>query len=782
LSASARLGLAALWLALALGVVALRWEVANELPSLVESREHAQLAELSRRMTDGAAARTLTLVLTADSERAALAAARELAGELRARSDLERVSAGPPAGTLAALEALYFPRRFAFADAAGERLARADEPALRARARALRGALAGPEAGWLAQHAARDPLLLFRTQLAKLEAAQRGALETRDGQWATADGAAVLFARTRATPFDADAQAPLLAALDAAGARFAERGVRVETSGLHRFALNAQLAAQRDAQRISLISFALIAALFVLLFGSLRALAAGALQLALALASATAACLLAFGSLHVLTLAFGATLIGACIDYPIHLAHHHSLAGDARGPLGSLRAIAPALVVGAATSIAGFAGLGLSDFPGLHELGLFGSVGLIAGLAALWVVAPIFPRTLPPTRAQARLAEALARGYARMRARPRACRAALALCAAGIALAAARTTFSDDVFALSLPPSAELVAEEARVQARLGASERARFAAVFGTDDAEALARLEALTPRLERAAAQGALASFDSLAPLLRSAAAQAASERAFRTAPALAERIERAFAAEGFAPGAFAPFAADLAAAAPPPLAASDLAGTPLADAVAALRVPLASGVAYVVTLRGIADFAAVGRAVSGVSGAALMDQRRFAAELYAHYRAEVAPLLAAGIGLVALVLGARFRSLRLVAAAGLPALLAAGAVLATLALRGEPVTLLHLFGLVLVLCFAEDYGVFLVEARADAALAAALTSIVAAALTTALSFGLLAFSAFPALAALGFTAGLGSLAALITSPLAAAALLPQARSTPD
>ena len=121
---------------------------------------------------------------------------------------------------------------------------------------------------------------------------------------------------------------------------------------------------------------------------------------------------------------------------------------------------------------------------------------------------------------------------------------------------------------------------------------------------------------------------------------------------------------------------------------------------------------------------------------------------------------------------MLAARFRSLASTAAAGLPALLAAGSVLAVLALRGEPVTLLHLFGLLLVLCFAEDYGVFLVEAQGAAALSASLTSIVAASATTALSFGLLALSEFPALAALGFTAGLGSLAALVVSPLTAAA----------
>lgn len=774
MSARGRLALAALWLALAVGIVAQRWRVSDELPALIASSEHPELAELSQRVSGGPAARTLAVVIRAPAPEAALAAARELAGQLRGRPDLEAVVLGPPAGALDALEALYFPRRFAFARGEDGRLTASGDAPLRERARALKAALNGPEGGWIAQHAAQDPLLLFRAQLARLEPARRGALEARSGQWATADGAAVLFARTRASPFDSKAHAPLLALLEATRARLAARGAQLELSSLHRFAADAQGVAQRDAQRISALSLALVVALFATLFGSLRALAAAAIQLALALATATAACLLAFGSLSLLTVAFGSTLIGVCVDYPIHLAHHHALAGDARGPLATLRAVAPALVVGAATSIAGFAGLGVAELPGLRELGLFGFVGLVAGLAALWVIAPIFPRVLAPTRAQRALAASLARGYAALRARRHACAAVLAASAALVAVAAARTTFSDDLLALNLPARPERLAEEARVQARLGASERGRLIAAFGRDDAEALAALEALEPHLEAAVASGALAGFDSPGSWLRAPQAQATSDRAFREAPDFAERVARAYQAEGFAPGALAPFADALASAAPQPLTAAELSASPLGEPFAASRVALARGVAYVVALRGVADASRVEAAVEGVPGALFLDQRRFASELYARARAQVVPLLGAGFALVAGVLVARFRSLR-AAAAAVPALLAVGSVLAALALRGEPVTLLHLFGLVLVLCFAEDYGVFLVEARDADALAASLTSIVAASLTTALSFGLLAFSAFPALAALGFTAGLGSLAALVASPLAAAAFLP-------
>ena len=747
----------------------------SEIPTLVASRDDAQLTELSRHLASGARARTLTLVLSASAPEGARAAGRALAAELAAHPEVEWVSSGPPEGAFAAIEALYFPRRLAFASPEQRALAEAPEGALRAAARELRRALAGPEGAWLAQHVAQDPLLSFRSLLRQLEAASRGALQVQGGQWVTEDGAVVLFARTRHSPFDAHAQAPLVAALDLAQARLAASGVGLERSGLHRFAAAAEQTARRDATRISILSLAAVVALFVTLFGSLRTIAVAALQLALSLSTASAVCLVWFGSLHPLTIAFGSTLIGVCVDYPIHLAHHHALAGDPRGPLHSLRSIAPALIVGAATSIAGFAGVATSDFPGLRELGVFGGVGLVAGLAAVFVVAPLLPVKLPPAPAQRRIAAGLARGYAWLCRRRGLCGGTLAGVALAIAVATPQLKLSDDVFSLTVPPRPDWVAEEERVQAQLLASERGRVVAVFGAHDEEALVRLETLLPRLEAARTLGALAGFDSVEPFLRSREAQLVSERTFRGSAGLAERIERAFVAEGFAPGAFAPFAQELGRPAPRPLVARDLLDSPFADAMASLRAELADGVALIVSLRGVRDSAAIERAVAASPGTRLVDQRRFTAELYGRYRAEVIPLLGAGVGLVACVLALRFRSLSRVLAAGLPALLATGFVLAALALLGEPVTILHWFGLLLVICFGEDYGVFLVEARGSLERTAALTSITAASASAVLSFGLLAFSSFPALSALGFTVGLGSTVAFLLSPIAAAALLP-------
>ena len=83
-----------------------------------------------------------------------------------------------------------------------------------------------------------------------------------------------------------------------------------------------------------------------------------------------AAVALGFGAVHGITLGFGVTLIGESVDYSIYLFVQRS--ADWR------RTLWPTLRLGVLTSIAGFAALLPSAFPGLAQLGLYSIAGLIA--------------------------------------------------------------------------------------------------------------------------------------------------------------------------------------------------------------------------------------------------------------------------------------------------------------------------------------------------------------------------------------------------------------------
>jgi predicted exporter len=193
-----------------------------------------------------------------------------------------------------------------------------------------------------------------------------------------------------------------------------------------------------------------------------------------------------------------------------------------------------------------------------------------------------------------------------------------------------------------------------------------------------------------------------------------------------------------------------------------------------VSPFHVPLDDGVALLTFLRGVEDAEAIEASLDGLEGVRYFDQQRFLSDLYGHYRAQATRLVLAGLVVVFALLYLRYRRLRLAFTATAPALLAAGTTLALFSLFGVAINLLHMLGLLLVLSIGVDYGIFLVESRAESqALRASILSILIACASTCLAFGLLALSSFPALAALGATIGVGVLLSLVLAPTALAAV---------
>ena len=238
---------------------------------------------------------------------------------------------GPDESLADALFELYFPRRLRFLsdrpeDELPERLS---SQGLLGAARELRTALALPTGQLVKQVASADPLLAFPTLVRRLEQSRRGALDAVDGQFVDRDGrSAILFLTTQHSAFDVAHQAPFGAFLEQSFSeleREFSQDLRLERSGVHRFAAASERDARRDMQRISGISVVGIVAVFLMVFRSPRLMALSLLPLLGGILTASTAGILLFGKLHVMTLAFGCTLIGVCIDYPIHYVSHHGL-------------------------------------------------------------------------------------------------------------------------------------------------------------------------------------------------------------------------------------------------------------------------------------------------------------------------------------------------------------------------------------------------------------------------------------------------------------------------
>jgi len=760
-----------------------RMAVTTDITHFMADETDAKLAGISRQLAQSELTRTIVLSVHSnegDDPGNSLRAAAKLADALRGHPEVAWLRTGPGEVDGEAIHALYFPRRHYLLDVLEDRLS---DAGLRGAAQALKQELGRPTGAVVKRVAPADPLLLYPAQLRSLEAARAGGLDLVDGQFIADGKYALVLLASRHSPFDAAAQGPLQTAIAEAFAAVQGGGLVLKQSGVARFALAAEHSMREDIQRISTVSLVGLLLLFFVMFRGPRLIVLALVPLLAGVVAALAACLLLFGAVHGLTLAFGATLIGVCIDYSVHLFNHHLLDPPTiGGPEASARRVGPGLWLGALTTIAGFAGLAWTSFPGLREIAVFASVGVLAAVVATryWL-----PALMPRRSAVGRIPRAVADGLARMvvgLGRSRVALLALPVAAVlVIAIGARQVSWNDDIKLLTTTDPA-MLAEDEGVRGRVARMDSGRFIVAIGSGanleaaEEAALVVNDAVHDVLVAATAAGELAEFRSLHSFVRAAAAQEASLAALRE-PTLAARLEAAFVAEGFRAGSFAQFFSDMSSA-PGPVTLAALASTPLADLVRSFRVELggpadvdaAPTVAVLSFVRGVRAGGALRGRLAAVPGSHYFDQGETMAAAYGDFRERTLQLVLFGLlGVFALVL-LRYRRLGRALAAFAPAVLAAGATVGLLAIFGVELGLMHVVALLLVLSMGVDYGVFLAESRDDpGGLAATLLSVLVACLSTVLAFGLLAMSASPALRALGLTVGLGVLLSLVLAPAA-------------
>jgi predicted exporter len=643
--------------------------------------------------------------------------------------------------------------------------------------------LVASSAGALAQALlARDPTG-EASHLAAAQLSQGPRPAVQEGVWASRDGArAILLARTAASGADTDAQAEAMRAVrtvfEEAPARAGAREARLRLSGAGVFAVESRALIQREVARVAALGVLLVAALLALAYRSATALALGLAPVLTGALVGVAAVAAGFGVVHGITLGFGATLIGEAVDYAIYLFVQAGAAPGARSAW--LAQFWPTIRLGVITSMVGFSALLLSGFPGLAQLGLYSVSGLAA--AALFTRYAL-PHLLP---GGFRVRDLSALGARIARLLPAAGRlrwvvAALCVAATVVLLAKRDTLWAADLSALSTV-SAEDQAYDGRLRADLGAPDARYLVVTEGASEEEALLAAERAGAALAPLVAQGAIAGFDSPARYLPSRATQDARARALPDPKALRARLERALRGLPLRAARLEGFVADVAKVrAGERLERAELEGTALGVALESLLVrrgerwhallPLRAPVAGPDALS--IDGARVREALLG-SGATFLDLKAEADALYAGYLGEAIALSAIGVAGVLLALMVALRSAARVGRVAAPLGAAVLVIAGLLAAVGQPLTLMHLVGFLLVVAVGSNYALFF-ERTAPGAEGAerVLASLALANATTVVGFGVLATSSVPVLHALGVSVACGTALAL-----AFAALLSGAR----
>jgi len=749
-------------------------KVTSAITHFLPAAADSSLARISESLAESELTRTLILAVHGPDQRQVVDATTELADALQARPELAWLRRGVPEDMGERVFELYYPQRFAFAslNPEVELAALTSNEGLRQAALALKHELASPTGSLMARLAPADPFLLFQKRLGRIEASRGPELQPFEGHLVSADGTrAFLFMATRASAFDTTRQAPLLDFIDSTFAHIDQRhggGLSLEQSGLQRFAVENQKIIVGDIERVSSVSFIGVVLLFLFVYRSARYVALGLVPFGFGMLCATSMTLFLFGEMHAITLAFGSTLIGVCIDYPVHYFNHHILEPHEKTPSESLREVWPGLFLGCLTSVVGFAGLGVSSFPGIREVAVFGATGVVAALYAMRAfVPPLLPPRPRNLALQRRFAAWLERGLARVTGRPLLQAVPLVVALFVTLLGVPHIQWQDDLRALA-PADPKLLAESESLRSRISAMDAGRFVIALGKTTEEALVGNEQVAAALDGARRDELVAGYQSLETWLWSESLQRRNLAMFNDAPDLAARVQDTFTRAGFEPAAFEPFAAALRATPTRPLLLPALLASPLADVVRHFAVPIGDQVGVLTYLRGVRDPDELSRRLQGIPNAVYFDQTAFLTQTYSRYRSDVVRLSIAGLVAVLLVVWLHYRRLSMALAALLPAVLAASVTAVLLAWAGRPLTLLHVMAMLLVLGMSVDYGVFLTESvSANRKLGPTLLSLVIASLTTVLSFGLLAVSRAPALKAIGETTALGMLLSMLLAP---------------
>jgi predicted exporter len=754
--------LAIVWLLVLIGLGAQQWHlwksqsrIDTDILALLPQDAHDRLlSDVTRRIADANARQIVVLLGSADAARTK-AAEQAFRASLRDSTEGKAllVESGSIEGWFEQARAFYAPYR--------DRLLTSDqrqrlqtEP-VDGLAESALAALYGPMGAPRLTEWRQDPLSLWpqwwqeRALGSGLRVGDDGLLEAEGKHWS------IVQYDTVGSAFQLDGERHIDVLLDAAAAAANTQvpGLEVLRAGVPLHAEAAAVQANREINTIGWGSLAAVLLLVWLAFRSLRPILLVGASLLIGCGVALAVTVLVFGKVHVLTLVFGASLVGVAEDYGIHwFASRQAEPADRRWKL--LRHLLPGLWLALLTSALAYLALGLAPFPGLRQMALFSVVGLAgAFLTVIFWFPWLDGGEIRATGFSRWLGNTLER-WPRLHGR----KAALFLGVVVVfsAVGIGQLSSNDDLRSLQSSPKT-LIDQQIRISQMLGMPSPAQFYLVQGDDAEQVLQREEALIERLRVLSTKKQIGGYRALSDWLPSHQRQHADA-------ALTAKVEpQVLGKVGEAVGE--PLAR-------PTYAAQDL------DADAFLASPAAmpfrhlwlgkvgGGLASVVMVDDLsrADALTLLEAqAQGIPGVRWVDRTADFSKLLKHYRKLMSALLLVGIVLVFAVLYWRYRAQAWRVFA--PTLVAGALTLALLGLFGQPLQLFNVLALMLLLGMGIDYGIFLIEHRGDAS---AWLAVCVGAASTWLSFGLLGLSATPALRAFGLTLLFGIGLVWMISPL--------------
>lgn len=287
-------------------------------------------------------------------------------------------------------------------------------------------------------------------------------------------------------------QAEWMAELEAIRTDLQARFSNVEwlQSGVIFFADDSARAAQRNINVISGVGIVGIVLMMLLVFRGARPLAASVVAIVGGVIFAFAVCHSLWSSIHILTLLFGASLIGVAVDYSLHLYYFRFAFPNTSAHVKTH--FYPALLLSLLTSIVGYSALAMSGLETLQQVAVFSIAGLSFACAWVllsepWAVKTLVIKDGVLARFTAGCVQCI-RPFAKIKFM-----IAVSLLLWFVVIVFVGRFIFDDSPKAFISPNPELLENEQRISQWLGEYEPATFILVHGASDAEVFGKINRL-------------------------------------------------------------------------------------------------------------------------------------------------------------------------------------------------------------------------------------------------------------------------------------------------
>ena len=625
--------------------------------------------------------------------------------------------------------------------------------------------LANPLPAFFKKRIPEDPIGAFQGILTKWKSSNM--VNMAHGVWFSPDQpVALLVAETAVGGFDLDAQEAiqtfLTTSIESIQATLAlPTSLTLIRSGPAVFAVQSRTVIKKDARWLSLLGTLLVITLLLITYRSFTILFLSLVPLVTGLLIAGLTIFFTFDFIHGMTLAFGATLIGVAIDYPLHACAHLNSGQSARQ---TIVGVWPTIRLGATTTAIGYGAMLFSSFPGLSQLGLFAIVGLLTAAASTrWLLPVLVPRKVKKPITWASFLPLQFVGT----------KLGIIVIPISMIMSVSYLILSEkpfwemDIANLSPVPK-ELRDRDAWLRKNLGAPAVRDMIVVVAPDAQQVLEQSEGLKTILEQLVNHQHIAGYEMAADYLPSIRLQKLRQDALPDQTTLQSYLKEAQRDLPFKPGLFDPFVKSMTATKNlAPLEIETIHGTPLDTKIRSLLYPLDDQWVGTILIRDVKNRKAIQQAIrtKTLPSVHYLDMKYESNHMVTTYRQEVLIYLTIGLGCLIMILGIGLHSLTKVATVLLPI---AGSILLDLSILhalDERLSLFHLAALLLVFGIGLDYTLFFQRSHNTVVeRQQTISAIMVCSLTTIAVFGLLACSQTPVLQGIGLTAFFGSLSCFL------------------